>query len=42
MKKIVAIALLVASFCVVGCSNEPAKPAGKPGTGAAAPTGAAK
>lgn len=32
MKKIVAIALLVASLCVVGCSdNKPAAPA-KPGT----------
>lgn len=34
MKKIVAIALLVASLCVVGCSNEPAKAPSKP----AAPT----
>jgi hypothetical protein len=39
MKKIVAVALLVASLCVVGCSNEPAKtpskPAGAPSTPAA-------
>lgn len=36
MKKIVAIALLAASLCVVGCSSEPAKPVVKTGTTAPA------
>lgn len=41
MKKIVAVALLVASLCVVGCSNNAPIPTKAP-TGGAAPTGAAK
>ena len=40
MKKITAIALVVVSLCIVGCSDN--KPAAKPTGGAApAPTGAA-